>query len=182
MKIKFKVQSFQTAAVNAVADCFEGQPRANSASISYRIDPGRASPGVTERLLEAAGFRNADLHLNDAQLLANIQKVQRNQNLPVSSVLVAGPPCGLNLDVEMETGTGKTYCYIKTMFELHQRYGWTKFIVVVPSIAIREGVAKTFAITAIISCRPTAARRAALSTTPGACTSWRAFPPTPAST
>jgi restriction endonuclease len=53
-----------------------------------------------------------------------------------------------NLDVEMETGTGKTYCYIKTMFEMNREYGWSKFIIMVPSIAIREGVSKSFEITA----------------------------------
>lgn len=148
MKLKFKVQPYQTAAVKAVVDCFEGQPLADTSARSYRIDPGRATAGRTESLLEATGFRNADLRLSAQDLLANIQKVQRLQNLPVSSALVPSPPCALNLDVEMETGTGKTYCYIKTLFELNQRYGWSKFIVVVPSIAIREGVAKTFAITA----------------------------------
>ncbi|MGH8157311.1 MAG: type III restriction-modification system endonuclease [Rhodanobacter sp.] len=148
MKLKFKVQPYQTAAVEAVADCFEGQPLSDPAALSYRIDPGRASRGQTERLLEATGFHNAELQLDPVQLLDNIHRVQRGQNLPLSPELVASPPCKVNLDVEMETGTGKTYCYIKTMFELHQRYGWSKFIVVVPSIAIREGVAKTFAITA----------------------------------
>lgn len=148
MKLKFKVQPYQTAAVEAVADCFRGQPVADPAAMSYRIDPGRASEGRTERLLEQDGFRNAELQINRSQLLDNVQNLQRRQNLPVSDALVASPPCDINLDVEMETGTGKTYVYIKTMFELHQRYGWTKFIVVVPSIAIREGVAKTIAITA----------------------------------
>jgi type III restriction enzyme len=148
MKLKFKVQPYQTAAVEAVADCFLGQPMADPAAMSYRIDPGHASKGQTERLLEQAGFRNAQMQLGHSQLLDNIQRVQRQQNLPVSPALVPSPPCAVNLDVEMETGTGKTYVYIKTMFELHQRYGWSKFIVVVPSIAIREGVAKTFAITA----------------------------------
>lgn len=148
MKLKFKVQPYQTAAVEAVADCFKGQPLSDPAALSYRIDPGRASRGQTERLLEATGFHNAELQLDPAQMLDNIHRVQRAQNLPLSTELVASPPCKLNLDVEMETGTGKTYCYIKSMFELHQRYGWSKFIVVVPSIAIREGVAKTFAITA----------------------------------
>jgi type III restriction enzyme len=148
MKLKFKVQPYQTAAVEAVADCFLGQPMADPAAMSYRIDPGRAQAGRTERLLEQAGFRNAELQLGHPQLLDNIQRVQRGQNLPVSQALAPSPPCAINLDVEMETGTGKTYVYIKTMFELHQRYGWTKFIVVVPSIAIREGVARTFAVTA----------------------------------
>lgn len=148
MKLRFKVQAFQTAAVNAVADCFEGQPKIDPATTSYRIDPGLAQKGVTESLLEQAGFRNADIALDNRQLLDNIQRVQRMQNLQVSPALVTSKPAALNLDVEMETGTGKTYVYIKTMFELHQRYGWSKFIVVVPSIAIREGVAKTFQITA----------------------------------
>lgn len=148
MKLKFKIQPYQTAAVTAVADCFEGQPKLDPAVASYRIDPGRAQPGVSESLLEQAGFRNADIVLDGQQLLDNLQRVQRTQNLKVSPELVASKPAALNLDVEMETGTGKTYVYIKTMFELHQRYGWSKFIVVVPSIAIREGVAKTFQITA----------------------------------
>ena len=73
-----------------------------------------------------------------AQLLHNIRTVQRRQDLPESDALVSNKVCAINLDIEMETGTGKTYCYIKTMFEMHQRYGLSKFIVVVPSIAIRE--------------------------------------------
>jgi type III restriction enzyme len=148
MKLRFKVQAFQTAAVNAVADCFDGQPKVDPAAASYRIDPGRAQRGVTEPLLEQAGFRNADIALDNHTLLENIQRIQRTQNLKMSHELVTSQPAALNLDVEMETGTGKTYVYIKTLFELHQRYGWSKFIVVVPSIAIREGVAKTFQITA----------------------------------
>jgi type III restriction enzyme len=148
MKLRFKVQPYQTAAVDAVADCFDDQPKVGPATASYRIDPGRAQAGVTESLLEQAGFRNADIALDNHSLLENIQRVQRMQNLKVSPELVASKPAALNLDVEMETGTGKTYVYIKTMFELHRRYGWSKFIVVVPSIAIREGVAKTFQITA----------------------------------
>ena len=80
--------------------------------------------------------------------MKNIQAVQQRQNLPLSSGLKSAPGCEINLDVEMETGTGKTYCYIKTMFELNKRYGWSKFIVVVPSIAIREGVYKSLDITA----------------------------------
>ncbi|HMN13078.1 MAG TPA: DEAD/DEAH box helicase family protein [Bellilinea sp.] len=141
MKLKFKIQAYQTEAVEAVVDCFAGQP--NVSGINYRIDPGDEN-----LLLDLPGFRNADLQLNDAQLLENIKQVQRRQNLPVSDRLVTSADCNVNLDVEMETGTGKTYCYIKTIFELNKRYGWTKFIVVVPSIAIREGVYKSFEITA----------------------------------
>ena len=81
-------------------------------------------------------------------MLANIKDVQRRQNLPISDKLVASAGCRTNLDIEMETGTGKTYCYIKTFFELNKRYGWSKFIIMVPSIAIREGVHKSLQITA----------------------------------
>ena len=93
--------------------------------------------------IEQSGFKNAEIELTSEQLLTNIRAVQRRQNLPVSKSLVSSAGCEVNLDVEMETGTGKTYCFIKTAFELHKRYGWAKFIVVVPSIAIREGILKS---------------------------------------
>ena len=96
-------------------------------------------------ILEAA-YRNADVELTAQELLQNIRAVQTDNNLKYSTELAAGLGA-VSLDIEMETGTGKTYCYIKTMFELHKTYGWSKFIVVVPSIAIREGVKKTFEIT-----------------------------------
>jgi len=147
MKLKFKTQAYQSAAVQAVVDCFKGQPPASAEAISYRIDPGHAKKG-TEDLFSDSGFKNADLTLTDLALLDNIQQVQRGQNLPVSETLVKNKVARVNLDVEMETGTGKTYCYIKTIFELNRRYGWSKFIIVVPSIAIREGVAKSLEITA----------------------------------
>jgi type III restriction enzyme len=148
MKLQFKKQSYQTAAVEAVADCFVGQPK--SEGIQYRIDPGRRSGKQQEfeQFDEVAGFRNSDIAFPPQRLLENIQAVQRCQNLPLSSALASTKVCPINLDIEMETGTGKTYCYIKSMFEMHQRYGWSKFIVVVPSIAIREGVKKSFQITA----------------------------------
>jgi type III restriction enzyme len=150
MKLKFKVQPYQTSAVESVVDCFAGQ--LNSSGIQYRIDPGRAQAdhtGATQAAaIEGTGFKNTDIQLTDTQLLANIHDVQRRQNLPLSDKLVASPACKLNLDVEMETGTGKTYCYVKTFFEMNKRYGWSKFIVVVPSIAIREGVLKSLQITA----------------------------------
>lgn len=147
MKLKFKTQAYQTAAVQAVVDCFKGQPPASKEAASYRLDPGKAKKGV-EDLYTTAGFRNAELQISEADVLKNIQDVQRSQNLPVSEALVKTKVSGINLDVEMETGTGKTYCYIKTIFELNQRYGWSKFIIVVPSIAIREGVHKSLQITA----------------------------------
>lgn len=142
MKLKFKVQPYQTEAVNAVVDCFAGQPMSNG--ITYRIDPGRKAQ--TSAFEE--GFKNADLMLAEPQVLANIKDVQRRQNLPISDKLVASAGCRINLDIEMETGTGKTYCYIKTIFEMNKRYGWSKFIIMVPSIAIREGVHKSLQITA----------------------------------
>lgn len=142
MKLKFKVQPYQTQAVTAVVDCFAGQPM--STGITYRIDPGRKAQ--TSAFEE--GFKNADLALTELQVLANIKDVQRRQNLPVSDKLVTSAGCRINLDIEMETGTGKTYCYIKTIFEMNKRYGWSKFIIMVPSIAIREGVHKSLQIIA----------------------------------
>lgn len=144
MKLKFKTQAYQTAAVQAVVDCFKGQPPASSEAMSYRIDPGK-SKQVT---ITEDGFKNADLTLSELVLLDNIHAVQRAQNLPLSDALTKTRVAKINLDIEMETGTGKTYCYIKTIFELNKLYGWSKFIIVVPSIAIREGVAKSLQITA----------------------------------
>lgn len=158
MKIQFKVQQFQSDAVDAVVDCFAGQPRITAPK--YLIDPGLVpkdtaiSPSGPKSQVNALdddqmqGFRNAALELTDNTLLDNVRRIQLGQNIPQSDKLIGSPSCRLNFDVEMETGTGKTYCYIKTMFEMHQRYGWNKFIVVVPSVAIREGVQKSFAITA----------------------------------
>ena len=168
MKLKFKTQTYQTAAVQAVVDCFKGQPPASAEAMSYRMDPGKAKKGV-EDLFAQGGFKNADLKLTDIALLDNLTKVQQQQNLPLSSSLTdfytingnreripattqykdtAKAVSRLHLDIEMETGTGKTYCYIKSIFELNKQYGWSKFIIVVPSIAIREGVAKSLEITA----------------------------------
>lgn len=145
MKLKFKTQAYQSAAVQAVVDCFEGQPKASAESLSYRS----SQAGVdAASLFSGSGFKNADLVLTDAQMLENIRRVQRRQNLPLSDRMVKTAASRVNLDVEMETGTGKTYCYIKTIFDLNLRYGWSKFIIVVPSIAIREGVAKSLEITA----------------------------------
>jgi len=150
VKLKFKKQAYQTRAVEAVVDCFKGQP--NTAGISYRIDPGMAKAGSQgyrqQSLFEESGFKNSDLALTEQQVLENIQEAQRLQNLPQSVSLIKTKVSSLNLDVEMETGTGKTYCYIKTIFEMNKRFGWSKFIIVVPSIAIREGVYKSLEITA----------------------------------
>lgn len=161
MKFSFKIQPYQTDAVEAVARIFQGQPY--HAGVSYRRDIGiRQEPDVQLRLLpleddrvqaecqdlsDDSGFKNEALHLTDEQILRNIQALQNESNIHPSSQLVA-PMGRCSLDIEMETGTGKTYVYIKTLFELNKRYGWSKFIVVVPSIAIREGVKKSFEITA----------------------------------
>jgi len=148
VKLKFKKYAYQTRAMEAVVDCFKGQP--NTAGISYRIDPGihESDQIPMQSILNGSGFKNDDLALTGPQILENIQKIQRLQNLPQSSSLVKTRVSSLNLDIEMETGTGKTYCYIKTIFEMNKRFGWSKFIVVVPSIAIREGVYKSLQITA----------------------------------
>lgn len=147
MKLKFKVQPYQTAAVDSVVDCFQGQ--LYDSGLSYRIDPGKVEQEKQARIVADSfdGVRNADIALTPAQVLSNIQKVQGRQNIDRSAELVSSKVCRFNLDVEMETGTGKTYCYIKSMFELNKQYGWSKFIVVVPSIAIREGIYKSLQIT-----------------------------------
>jgi len=141
MKLKFKTQAYQSHAVESVVDCFAGQPKGDN--MGYRMDPGRVITTV-----EFTGFKNSDLRLSLDQVRTNVRAVQQRQQLPLSESMVTSAECSINLDVEMETGTGKTYCYIKSIFELNRRYGWSKFIIVVPSIAIREGVEKSIRITA----------------------------------
>ena len=147
MKLQFKKQTYQTNAVNAVVDCFRGQP--NESGVQYQVDPGIAAQGQQGMNFndQSAGFKNANV-ASEVLVLENIQKVQQQQNLNVSQELIQHrSPCKINLSVEMETGTGKTYVYIKTMLELNKQYGWSKFIIVVPSIAIREGIYKSLQIT-----------------------------------
>lgn len=143
MKFKFTIQNYQTEAVNSVVKVFAGQPFQDK--VSYRRDAGNHMAGNLFAYDDEfyMGFSNAPIALNQNQLLKNIQDIQNNNNIKESSAL-AKHMGACSLDVEMETGTGKTYVYIKTMFELNKRYGWSKFIVVVPSIAIREGVQKSF--------------------------------------
>lgn len=136
MKLQFKHQSFQREAARAVVDAFLGQPLQDA--FAYRMDAGK---GVLA--LETQGFRNQDLLLSDAQLTENIRTIQIRQDLQPIDHVRRDANDTLALSVEMETGTGKTYTYIKTMYELHKHYGWTKFIIVVPSVAIREGVIKS---------------------------------------
>ena len=153
MKLQFKIQPYQTDAVDSVVEVFAGQPRRTG--VSYRIDPGKVKPSAAPALFETSttpdsGLRNAEIELAAAQLLANLHQVQKSRNLPLAPKIVdsKAAPGAPNLDIEMETGTGKTYVYIKTIMELNKRYGWSKFIIVVPSVAIREGVKKSFDVTA----------------------------------
>ena len=147
MKFKFTIQDYQTSAVDSVVKVFAGQPFQDK--VSYRRDTG--TQVIDHDLFNwklsnedlYMGFANAPVALDGTQLLKNIREVQNNNNIKESSAL-AKHMGACSLDVEMETGTGKTYVYIKTMFELNKQYGWSKFIVVVPSIAIREGVQKSF--------------------------------------
>lgn len=142
MQFKFSIQPYQTAAVESVVQVFAGQPRHEHYSYRRDVAAGQfVEPDLFQD--EELGFRNAKVQLAPAQLLENIRRVQRENGLHISSAL-AHSLGACSLDVEMETGTGKTYVYIKTMFELNRRYGWGKFIVVVPSVAIREGVRKSF--------------------------------------
>ena len=141
MKLKFKHQKFQADAAKAVVDVFNGQPY--QSGMSYLIDKGYTKSRQQELDEDFIGFKNAKIVLDDNRILENIQTIQRN-NLIKPSEQLEGK---YNLTVEMETGVGKTYTYIKTMFELHKAYGWSKFIIIVPSIAIREGVYKSFQIT-----------------------------------
>ena len=141
MKFKFKIQQYQTDAVENTVKVFSGQPSREAAI--YRRDLGRKRAATLVFEDEYAGYRNADIELTDLDLFHNIKEIQSRSDIPESKELSRdlGRVC---LDIEMETGTGKTYVYIKTMFELNKLYGWSKFIVVVPSIAIREGVFKSF--------------------------------------
>ncbi len=142
MKFKFKIQSYQTEAVKNTTDIFIGQPMLDPTK--YRRNLGRSGHAT---ILDADddGYRNTNVELTAAQLLRNLHAVQTRAGVPLSPTLCDNKGLGTaNLDIEMETGTGKTYVYIKTMFELNRLYGWSKFIVVVPSVAIREGVKKSF--------------------------------------
>ena len=141
MKFNFKIQQYQTDAVESTVGIFTGQPSRNN--FLYRRDIGKRATSTIVYEDDYAGYRNADIELSDEDILAKIKETQSRQDIPESKAL-SHDLGRVGLDIEMETGTGKTYVYIKTMFELNKRYGWSKFIVVVPSIAIREGVNKSF--------------------------------------
>ena len=143
MKLQFKHQKFQADAAKAVVDVFAGQPYLTP---SYMMDKGDGSYQIElDEEEKFTGWRNERIipALSDARILENLQKIQRANQIAPSQKLEGR----YNLTIEMETGVGKTYTYIKTMYELNKHYGWSKFIVVVPSIAIREGVYKSFQVT-----------------------------------
>ena len=141
MKLQFKHQKFQADAAKAVVDVFAGQPYLTP---TYMIDRG-SETRLTDTDEEFTGWANQKLipALTDDMILERIRKIQRANQIKPSDKLEGR----YNLTIEMETGVGKTYTYIKTMYELNKAYGWSKFIVVVPSVAIREGVYKSFQIT-----------------------------------
>ena len=159
MKIKFKEQGFQLEAVKAVVDCFAGQKiKTNKFTLQRSADlikrakqetQNAIQSSFSEELFEDIGYRNSPLRITSEQILENIQEVQKSNDIIKNRSIdtVPGVNIGLNLTVDMETGTGKTYTYIRTMYELHKSYGWSKFIIIVPSIAIREGIHKSFDMT-----------------------------------
>ena len=146
MRIQYKHQKFQADAAKAVVDVFAGQPYLTP---TYMMDRGTGTfqIGMNEEQ-DYTGWSNQKIvpELSDHLILEHIQKIQRTNQIQPSSKL-EGRSDGFNLTIEMETGVGKTYTYIKTMYELNRAYGWSKFIIVVPSIAIREGVYKSFQMT-----------------------------------
>ena len=156
MKFRFKIQQYQSDAVKAVADVFKGQPYQEKTK--YTLDRGVVTTkaqlqfslfdhleGINPEELDV-GFANPRIELTPEALLTNIKEIQSLSNINESTSL-SHSLGAVDIDVEMETGTGKTYVYIKSMFELNKKYGFSKFIVVVPSIAIREGVRKSFEMT-----------------------------------
>lgn len=145
MKLKYKHQKFQADAAKAVVDVFKNQPYLTP---SYMIDQGKNAPALFTGIEDydySTGWSNAKISqdLTDKVILERIRRIQR-EGLIKPSEKLADRSNGYNLSIEMETGVGKTYTYIKTMYELNKAYGWSKFIIVVPSIAIREGVYKSF--------------------------------------
>lgn len=142
MKLQFKHQKFQADAAKAVVDVFAGQPYLTP---TYLMDRGSDAHQLTLEAMSFTGWRNEPIvpELGDQVVLEHLNKIQRANQIAPSPRLEGH----YNLTIEMETGVGKTYTYIKTMYELNRHYGWSKFIVVVPSVAIREGVYKSFQVT-----------------------------------
>lgn len=158
MKLRFKHQKFQEDATNAICNVFSGQPNETR---KFLLDQGSSSSAAQSLFSDTqTGWANPQIHLREEDILKNLREVQKtNKILPSNKIETLTSKVEWDdgrkqtvvkpvFTIEMETGTGKTYTYIKTMYEMNARYGWSKFIIVVPSIAIREGVAKSFQITA----------------------------------
>jgi type III restriction enzyme len=157
MKLRFKHQKFQEDATNAICNVFSGQPNETR---KFLLDQGSSSSAAQSLFSDTqTGWANPQIHLREEDILKNLREVQKtNKILPSNKIETLTSKVEWDdgrkqtvvkpvFTIEMETGTGKTYTYIKTMYEMNARYGWSKFIIVVPSIAIREGVAKSFQIT-----------------------------------
>ena len=152
MKLQFDAnQGFQLDAIRAVVDLFKGQPDASQSAsvVSFTL----ADDGLSSLKLSEAGVANQRV-ITDEQWLMNLHEVQQAQGIEPSAALQTmtlddGTAMGEfpNFTVEMETGTGKTYVYLRTVHELSKAYGFKKFVIVVPSVAIREGVLKSLQIT-----------------------------------
>ena len=134
MQLQYKHQSFQEEAARSVVRAFQGQPKYDR--YEHLMDQGECAASIV-----STGFGNAPLQISHETIRTNVRTIQIEQGIKPIDQLEGE---GVNLTIEMETGTGKTYTYIKTMYELNKAYGWSKFIIVVPSVAIREGVAKSF--------------------------------------
>ena len=159
MKLQFKEQPFQLRAVKAVVDSFAGQTMQTGKFTLERTkeilrkaknaETGLQSIEYEQEINESIGYRNRLISITESQVMQNIQNVQRQNELIESTAIERpkGEKSGYHLTIEMETGTGKTYTYIRSMYELHKHYGWSKYIIIVPSIAIREGVFKSFEVT-----------------------------------
>jgi type III restriction enzyme len=153
VKLRFKHQKFQEDATNAVCDVFTGQPNETR---KFLVDQGESKQASAFD----SGWANSEIRLRPEDILKNLRTVQKQHGIVASNRLETmtskvewddGRKESIErpvFSVEMETGTGKTYTYIKTMYEMNARYGWSKFIIVVPSVAVREGVAKSFEVTA----------------------------------
>lgn len=141
MKLRYKKQGFQEAAAHAVIRSLAGQPKVEATSYLQAEESQHNDGALLGDALVAKGYGNAPLQISRKTIANNVRVLQREQGIP---------PIGQDLEsedvrftLEMETGTGKTYTYVKTIYELNKHFGWTKFVIVVPSVAIREGVLKS---------------------------------------
>ncbi|MCB7175758.1 DEAD/DEAH box helicase family protein [Lactiplantibacillus plantarum] len=139
MKIRFDTLDYQTDAVNSAIQVFDGQKvKASNFTITDESPQGT--------LLDGIGIGNRVI-INEEQMLKNVRKTQILNGIAPSDSLFGNNSAFPQFNIEMETGTGKTFVYLKTILQLHEKYEFTKFVIVVPSVAIKEGVLKTFQIT-----------------------------------